>query len=317
MFQFIYDQACKRNNFRWHFFNLIRMRISRFMDPAVRFRVYGREISLPFSHPLPILLKIHPFYSTNLTRLAVFLRAQLGRLIMVDVGANIGDSYCSVDPHPGDSYLLVEGEPHFYNYLLSNTRSDPSVECAFALLSDEESGEESRFLVGAGNATLQPGKGGPGVSPARYTTLDRLIESRPVFRKTNLVKVDVEGYDRRVLKGGREFLAESKPVIFFEHHPQKIAGLGEDVLQIFQELAGLGYGEYIVYDNLGYLLGIFSNAHRDQIADAIQYAAARRFYFDIVCFHETNQLLGKAFLDQEKNLLSPIQRYATLGEGKK
>ncbi len=236
MIQFIYDQSTRQNRYRWHFFNLIRMRIAKRFDPAVQYTLSGRKITLPFSHPLPIILKNHPLYSRNLTRLAGFLRAQLGSLMMIDVGANIGDSYCLSDPHSGDSYLLIEGESKFFEFLSNNTHSDPSVDREFALLTDDVSKREDRLMIQGGNATLQSEAICTSAISAGYSTLDRLLESHPKFQKTTLLKVDVEGYDRRVLMGGRKLLAETKPVIFFEHHPRKIAALGEDDVRVFTEI---------------------------------------------------------------------------------
>jgi FkbM family methyltransferase len=299
MYQFIYDQSILRNKYRWRFFNLLRIHLSKFYDPDVRYTLHGHRISLPFSHPLPIFLKIHPLYSNNLTRLAGFIRAQNGHLKMIDVGANVGDSYCSVDPRSGDAYLLIEGERRFFALLTSNTRHDPSVEREFALLAEKDFGAEDVLVVQDGNASLQRGSSKSVELPAIRTTLERVMESHPQFPESNLLKVDVEGYDGRVLMGGRKYLAKTKPVIFFEYHPKKLADLGEDDLQIFQKLAELRYSSYIVYDNLGYWLGELNIDDITKIHNLAGYARQRGLYYDICCFHDTQKTLKEKFLQKE------------------
>ena len=301
MFQFIYDQSIAKNTYRWHVFNLIRIRLSKYFDPAVRYTLHGNRISLPFSHSLPIQLKNHPLYSANLTRLAGFLRVQDGHLKMIDVGANIGDSFFSVDHRSGDSYLLIEGEEKFFAFLTANTRHDPSVAREQALLMEKESRTKDVLVIRQGNASLELASPKSAGSLTVCTTLERVLKSHPQFGNSNLLKVDVEGYDGRVLRGGRKFLSKTKPVIFFEHHPRKIAALGDDTLVIFRELAKLGYRSHIVYDNLGFLLGVFPSAIPDRIDDLVWYGRNKGIYFDICCFHDGRKKLQERFLEEERS----------------
>jgi FkbM family methyltransferase len=48
------------------------------------------------------------------------------------------------------------------------------------------------------------------------TTVNRLIEGGNIPRDCELVKIDVDGYDLKVLQGGTVFLEESRPIIFGE-----------------------------------------------------------------------------------------------------
>jgi FkbM family methyltransferase len=301
MLQFIYDRSTAKNKYRWHFFNFLRIWIARFFDPAVRFTLCGRSILLPFSHSLPILLKNHPLYSANLTRLAAFLRIQDDRLRMIDVGANVGDSYCSVDPRPGDSFLLIEGEKRSYTMLTANTANDPSVEREFAFLMERDLSSEKDLVVQSKKALIRPGASKSADSPVSRTTLKRILQMHPAFWKSNLLKVDVEGYDGRVLMGGRRFLARSQPVLFFEYHPRKIAALGDDPLSIFPALEKLGYAHLMVYDNLGYFLGVHRSDALEAIGDLTSYAMTRGIYFDLSCFPRSRDALGRKFLSEERN----------------
>jgi FkbM family methyltransferase len=56
-----------------------------------------------------------------------------------------------------------------------------------------------------------------------------------------VVKIDVEGAELDVLRGGREMLARSRPVLVFEHVPSAAALYGASTEQLWELLAGLDY----------------------------------------------------------------------------
>src|SRR4029077_9130628 len=59
--------------------------------------------------------------------------------------------------------------------------------------------------------------------------------------RPDLVKIDVEGYELAVLRGARGVLKESRPLVFLEIHPARIAELGGSVGELSDLLAELGY----------------------------------------------------------------------------
>ena len=56
-----------------------------------------------------------------------------------------------------------------------------------------------------------------------------------------VVKIDVEGAELDVLRGGREMLARSQPILVFEHVPSAAALYGAATEEIWELLTGLGY----------------------------------------------------------------------------
>ncbi len=72
------------------------------------------------------------------------------------------------------------------------------------------------------------------------TTLDRLAEES-ALRPTH-VKIDVEGYEASVLKGGVRLLSgPDRPVLFLELHHQLIRDRGQDPLHPWTLLEEMGY----------------------------------------------------------------------------
>ena len=90
-------------------------------DPSVEFELDGTKLQLPLSHQLPQTRRRFHNYAENLGELARPL-ADMGHRIMVDVGANIGDSAAIVKAHaPEMAMLCVEGDDRFVPFLRANT----------------------------------------------------------------------------------------------------------------------------------------------------------------------------------------------------
>jgi FkbM family methyltransferase len=59
--------------------------------------------------------------------------------------------------------------------------------------------------------------------------------------RPDLMKVDVEGYELAALRGARGVLAENRPLLFLEIHPDRIVELGGSLRDLSELLTGLGY----------------------------------------------------------------------------
>ena len=84
--------------------------------------------------------------------------------------------------------------------------------------------------------------------PLHLSTLDRLMDSQLLPAGCSIVKTDTDGYDLKIMHGGRRFLANSRPVIFGEFsahclkwHEQSIG----DIRQFAHEL------DYLVWKRIG------------------------------------------------------------------
>jgi FkbM family methyltransferase len=270
----------------------------QYRDPIVRYNLHGREIVLNFSHDLPYARDWMPLVSENLSRLTSFIRSSFGGLCMIDIGANIGDSFALAGGLKEDHYLLIEGDDHYFDLLTRNTSSAPNVVRVKALLSDKPSVEKDQLLLTSGTARIVHN---PEAAEVHYRTLDEIVSSHPEFQASNLLKSDVDGYDFRVLRGSLKFVARSHPVIFFELHPRLLTLAGEDSQTMFPELKSLGYSKLIVYDIQGFLLGQIDTSDRELIRDLSTYATCKDDYcFDICCFHDSAGEAREKFLAMER-----------------
>jgi FkbM family methyltransferase len=79
-------------------------------------------------------------------------------------------------------------------------------------------------------------------SPSRVTctTIDALCRERGL-EGVALVKIDVEGWETAVLRGGRDLLADHRPAILFEYDPAYVSRCGSTGDELSDLLAGADY----------------------------------------------------------------------------
>ncbi len=78
-------------------------------DPIVRLQVGDRALLMPWSHNLPLILRSNPLYETEIGRLAQHLADIDGRVVMIDAGANIGDTIATLPKLDQAKFLCIEG----------------------------------------------------------------------------------------------------------------------------------------------------------------------------------------------------------------
>lgn len=302
MFQFIFNQALC-DGLKGRLFRKLRSTVAKYYDPIVRTTLNGKCLNINFSHQLPYYMKLFPFYSQNLSRLAQFVRNQYSTLCMIDVGANVGDSFALVGKEEGDSILMVEGDPNHFDLLTKNTIQDKNILRIKAFLSDEHGTAPHELQRIGGNTSIMINHSQSNQT-VTYYKLDEILNKNPMFKTCNLLKIDTEGFDGKVIQGAKGLINESKPAIFFEHSPQFLRLLGEDKLSIFRFLSESGYSYFTFYDNIGYLVTTLSINNIDTITDLMYHAEYRYYYFDVCCFHDNYSTDRWIFIDNEKKYYS-------------
>ena len=82
--------------------------------------------------------------------------------------------------------------------------------------------------------------GGPkrGQTRIKAITIDQMVSQ---FGAPTHIKIDVEGYESSVLRGGRETLSQHGPLLFLELHNELVKLDGGDPVWALEELERLGY----------------------------------------------------------------------------
>jgi hypothetical protein len=81
-------------------------------------------------------------------------------------------------------------------------------------------------------------------TPVRLTTLDAFCEEQRLTR-LDPVKINVEGFEERVLLGGRRTLSSWRPVLLLELEPARLRDKQTSVERVVLLLQELGYGLFV------------------------------------------------------------------------
>jgi len=164
----------------------------------------------------------------------------------IDIGAHIGSVLAHfVRAAPNGAHIAFEPTPEKAAFL---KKKFPTVQIQPLALA-EQSGE-AEFFVNAKrpgfNSMIKRDEGFGKTETIKVCvgTLDNIL---PTDRKFSVVKIDVEGLELNVLKGGTKFLARDRPIIVFECGP----ALPNEDNEIFGDDLFLYITEELGYDVMG------------------------------------------------------------------
>lgn len=149
---------------------------------------------------------------------------------VVDVGANLGYFALVAARAAGESgkVIALEPSPTSYELLLQNLRLNKATNVnARNEAAGDQPGEAALYLFREANwnSLLDQDKSALGSVMVRVLALDDLLADE---HRVDVVRMDVEGYEGRVLAGMRRVLQEKKPLIVAEIHalsaPEDFAG---------------------------------------------------------------------------------------------
>lgn len=161
---------------------------------------------------------------------AAFCSSVRAGAVVYDVGAHFGYYSLLASKLVGDSGRVIALEPSPRNLRVLRKHIElnhlANITVLETALSDQQG--EARFENRAGSGVGHLSPDGP--LTVKLTTLDALAREFPA---PNVLKVDVEGAEEAVLRGGRETLSRSKPTIFLSTHGPALA---ENCSRMLREL---------------------------------------------------------------------------------
>jgi FkbM family methyltransferase len=258
--------------------------------------------------------RIYPWYDTALPRFARFLSDRDGRLKMIDVGANVGDSISLVTDEVDGEFLAIEADERFLPFLCDNVallaKASPgsTVTCEKCLIDETGGGEMTPIRLipnskNAGTSLIAPSKS-VSDSVAMWSLDELVLRKYPAFGEVNLIKIDTEGYDFKVLRGCAKLLTGARPALFFEFSPRHLLAVGESPDSIFPYLAGLGYSQALAYSYLGSAVRQLSLDDPQLVKELADHGEHRRTYYDILTVHDSQLDQFGAWRQREMLLLT-------------
>jgi len=170
-------------------------------------------------------------------------------MTVVDVGANVGlltRQFCRQVGKGGRVYAF-EPDPLTFQFLQFNTRSFQNKELTQCAVSDNH---EPALLhlnptSGAGNSLLKEGDSTESV-PVACISLDEFLKQHgnPLV---DVIKIDVEGAELRVLRGMRQTVARLPGLkVIIEYCPANLKGAGVAPREVFDELRSQRFNLHII-----------------------------------------------------------------------
>ena len=257
---------------------------------AVTINIHGRRAFVNNGHSYPLFARRFPHWNNPLIELVYESSTVLARPINVaDIGASIGDTAMLLEsncPSSVSKFICIEGDTEFFRYLRENLEQSDRYELHNVMLSSKESEIPSLIRTHAGTASAQ------GNSVTHAVPFDSLVSS---VHPPDVIKIDVDGFDGKVLAGATQTLRQHKPAVIFEWDPSLCKQTGNDWLAHFKILENLEYTRYIwftKYGDFSHFTTIMDTVAIKQLAKiCLSGERDYNWHYDVVALHKASPII--------------------------
>jgi FkbM family methyltransferase len=174
--------------------------------------------------------------------------------VFVDIGANIGLFTLIASHHVGNKGKVYSFEPCLKTFqrLIQNTQLNnmKNVQCMRVALSDHRGRMQMNVSLDGYDAWNSIGKPTAGrlftTETVDVIMWDHFVHENNLAGRVTMMKIDVEGWESRILSGGIETLKrQDAPVLQIEFTDQASQSAGTTCQALYCQLEELGYQMYI------------------------------------------------------------------------
>ena len=167
---------------------------------------------------------------------------------IVDIGSNVGAFIdCSLELYPDAAILAFEPVRDYYQYTIDIYKDLDNVHVENLALSDKNGTAD--IFVATKNigwntmiGEMIDDDNAENVQAIKTTSFDLYLDYTGLAEDPiDIIKIDTEGYEYKVINGMRRFLQRQKPVILCEIGWGKNHPFWDEELAAFNYLFGLGY----------------------------------------------------------------------------
>jgi len=179
--------------------------------------------------------------------------------------------------------LAIEGEKAFFPLLKENTRNYNVYYENVYLSDDEKSGYKNIITNGTGKLVEDNN------NEVDIITLDKLMRTKYNDFKADIIKIDTDGFDFKVIRGAGNYIANTKPLLFFEWSKEDLNIQGENELSIFPKLEAMGYRDLLLFDNFGNKMLLTTTDNTKVLEYMANYTVNKDkliHYYDILAIHK-------------------------------
>jgi FkbM family methyltransferase len=220
----------------------------------VKTKLFGEKIIMPSTYTFPLLARAIPTFNNPYLELVYQLYVKKNNsLNIADIGAAIGDTFLFIYkniPEAIDKIVCIEGHPSFYQYLEANTNQHSASLIKLVVLSGRPETIQDLVKIHDSTASAQ------GETTVKAHPLDNVLPAL-ITKPVDIIKIDVDGFDGKVLAGSKNILNQFHPHVIFEYHPLLLQKTNNDLMEPFAVLAECGYETLLWYDKFG----VFSHSN--------------------------------------------------------
>jgi FkbM family methyltransferase len=252
--------------------------------------LHGYPTLINFDNTYPINIRLYPNYNYPFIELIELVyRRKNAPINILDIGASLGETMLLALSRCNGKikyFHCVDGDPDFFNLLKINLSFFPNKDLSLALLSSNNQFEKSLVKIHGGTASSQ------GEDFKEAISLDYLLKEKSIA--IDLIKIDVDGLDGKIIEGGRKTISDYKPAIVFEWHPILCKDTGNNCLDHFRILFSLGYTKFVWFSKYGYF-SHFMKDYSEEILDLLASLCIRKiidadWHYDIIALHEEDNI---------------------------
>jgi FkbM family methyltransferase len=266
------------------------------------------SIRAPFNHTVSVWSTYIPEMNWNLGRIAALTSAKYPSGSIIDVGANIGDTWAILrGSNVKNRIILIEGDKSALKFLRTNVANDS---CAKIIENFVGPKNDSLQFIGLSGATsgmlVRSEMSNEGHQTA---TLDSLVSE-----EVRLIKVDTDGLDTLVVRTGAQLLKTYHPILFMEFQPYHLLR-NDNPIDFIKWIIQLGYISAILWDNSGKFIGVIDLSEIGLIKSLLAYfhGAPNCQFLDIAFCHCSDSELRDTIVAKEGEI-SRMQYLKITGE---
>jgi len=244
-------------------FYKIKEKLMWILMPIIRGKNYrtvikydlGQRIYLHLDDWIPIQLFWMGVYFVERKQTEHFKKLIKPGDIVIDVGAHIGYYTLIAAARVGKSGHVYAFEPtsNTFKILQKNIQMNnfTNVSLYNLAISDKEGYVElylsDTINTGATSITVSEFFSGK-IEKAKCITIDSFLKKENI-KKVDLIKIDVEGAEPKVLRGMKELLSKQSPKILIEINEERLKSFGYSKDYIYKFLLNKGYKAYDTHGN--------------------------------------------------------------------
>ena len=213
------------------------------------------EVTVTLDRTLWIMLRPRIWVDYNIYCLGLyevplarfFIRSLRTDSVVLDIGAYIGQyTLLAAKYAPTGRVIALEPHPESYQRLLANIALNRLGNVQALNLAAGQRPEQASLLLSDqpfSSGLLPTGRSDDGVADVEVVPVDQIVREAALPR-VDVMKVDVEGAERQVVRGAYETLSRFHPIVIVELDRERERAFGDEPEEILGYLRDLGYTFY-------------------------------------------------------------------------